>query len=190
MSYAKTPEERFAKCWSDAMFGYANAMSAACWAMTGQMLTLWGEAADGVAKATKHSQPADKVESWYKPDKPVRTALLPAAMPAAMSTGFPWGFASWTPAAPFATTAASRSPIDLWFDMLPINGSPAAWPMACAMLSAGLPKAVAWPTAEANVAMLGAAKAARESWDAVLSQTMPKSSNGNRPAWARAGYLM
>lgn len=186
MSYAKTPEERFAKCWSDAMFGYANAMSAACWAMTGQMLTLWGEAADGVAKATKTSRPADKVESWYKPNQPVRNALLPVGTPAAMS----WGFMNMPAASPFGAATAHRSPIDLWFDMLPINGSPAAWPMACAMLSAGLPKAVAWPTAEANIAMMGAAKAARESWDAVLEHTMPKGTNGNRPAWARTGYLM
>lgn len=169
MAYADTPQERFAKCWSDAMFGYANAAGAAYWAMADQAMSFWGEAARGMADATK-SKPA-AVESWYRPPQPVRTALLPAVMQPQPA----WGFPRFDGAFPFGGHAtASRSPFDLWFDMLPVQGSPAAWPMAVAMLSAGVPKSVAWPTAEANVAMMSAAEAAKETWNEVMSHAMPR----------------
>ena len=49
--------------------------------------------------------------------------------------------------------------------MVSFRGSPAAWPMAFMMVAAGVPRNVAWPTAEANAAAIEAADIARRSWD-------------------------
>lgn len=60
----------------------------------------------------------------------------------------------------FGSPLPMVSPFEVWLDMFPVRGGPAAWPMAFFMLSAGIPKAVAWPTAAANAAMMEAAEVA------------------------------
>ena len=46
--------------------------------------------------------------------------------------------------------------------MFPFAAPPAAWPMAFMMMASGVPHSVAWPTAEANAAVLDAADAATQ----------------------------
>ena len=56
------------------------------------------------------------------------------------------------------------NPMAAWLTTLPFASAPAAaWPMAFMMISSGVPHAVAWPTAEANAAVLDAADAATQS---------------------------
>jgi hypothetical protein len=50
-----------------------------------------------------------------------------------------------------------------WLTTFPFMPPTAAWPMAFMMMSQGVPQAVAWPTAEANAAVLDAAEIARRS---------------------------
>lgn len=159
-----TPPERFAKCWSEAMLGYANATNAAYWAMTSQALSFWGD----TARTAMGSRPGAgaAADSWYRPERPVRTALLPP--PAAAQSA--WGFPRYDAMNPFAPAGgAIPNPLSVWFDMLPLRGGPAAWQMAFAMLASGVPRQIAWPTAEANAAMIDAAQAAKDTVDTVFS---------------------
>jgi hypothetical protein len=47
--------------------------------------------------------------------------------------------------------------------MFPLGTQPMAWPMAYSMMAVGVPRSVAWPTAEANAAALDAAETATRS---------------------------
>ena len=54
------------------------------------------------------------------------------------------------------------TPMTVWWNLMPANAVPTSWPMAYAFMSSGVPRAVAWPAAEANAAMIDAAEAAAE----------------------------
>lgn len=158
-----TPEARFSKCWSEAMFGYAHAASAAYWEMTNRSLALWGDAARSMAEAGRPPEPSPR--SWYRPPGPDRSALLSHDSPARDAWGFPRYDRNYMGTrAPFASlTPELPSPFSVWFSMFPLRGSPTCWPMAFAMIASGVPQAVAWPAAEANAALLDAARAAQDS---------------------------
>src|SRR5690606_4215509 len=55
---------------------------------------------------------------------------------------------------PVKSIADASNPMATWMAMFPFAKQSAAWPMAFVMMSSGVPHAVAWPTAEANVAVL------------------------------------
>jgi len=61
------------------------------------------------------------------------------------------GFSGW----PGATFANPTAMMGAWFDM-DFSRVPGSWPMAFCMMAAGVPKAVAWPMAEANLAAMDA----------------------------------
>jgi hypothetical protein len=61
------------------------------------------------------------------------------------------------------------APMRAWWGLFPLQGPPASWPMAYAMMSAGVPRAVALPAAEANMAAMDAADAAKASLDRAFS---------------------
>lgn len=168
----ETPEARFSKCWSDAMFGYAHAASAAYWEMTNRSLAIWGETARSVADAGR-PQEETRPRSWYQPPPPVRSALLSHETSSRDAWGFPRYDRNYMGVrAPFASlTPEMPSPFSVWFSMFPLRGSPTSWPMAFAMIASGVPQAVAWPTAEANAALLDAARAAQDS----LNGSRPRS---------------
>ena len=71
--------------------------------------------------------------------------------------------------APVKSIVDTANPMTAWMSMLPFAKQSAAWPMAVVMMSSGVPHAVAWPTAEANVAALDAAEAARQSFKQALA---------------------
>jgi hypothetical protein len=57
------------------------------------------------------------------------------------------------------------APVRAWWGLFPLEGTPSSWPMAYAMMTAGVPRSVAMPAAEANVAAMDAADAAKTSID-------------------------
>ena len=150
--------DRFAACCSDALFGYAEAASAMWWAITNQTLDVCGR----VVKAAVSEDPSAKPASWFNPNPDGKAhyggdSALGFTAPAEWMGLF--GMPAGPAVSPFGAVPAT-SPIDVWFNMFPLRGTPAAWPMAFFMLSAGVPKAVAWPTATANAAMMEAAEVA------------------------------
>jgi hypothetical protein len=60
------------------------------------------------------------------------------------------------PAAPAQAMVAGFNPMDFWLAFTPFGRSPVVLQMAYAMMSFGVPRAVAIPTAEANSAALDA----------------------------------
>lgn len=68
------------------------------------------------------------------------------------------------------SVAQPSNPMAAWLAMFPFSGQVPAWPMAFVMMQSGVPRSVAWPTAEANVAVLDAADTARRS----VQQTVDK----------------
>lgn len=64
---------------------------------------------------------------------------------------------------PVQPARSSNDPITAWLTAFPFPLPTAAWPMAFMMISQGVPHAIAWPTAEANAAVLDAADVARRS---------------------------
>lgn len=149
---------RFTQSCTTAAFGYARAATAAYAAFANQALDFW-------AQAAKSRERDD-----YKPSSPFlvtgprtyRSAVSPAPMEAAIPFDFVRFSNAWTSSPMFA-------PMRAWWGMFPLEGNPASWPMAYAMMTAGVPRAVALPAAEANVAAMEAAEAASASIDQVFS---------------------
>jgi hypothetical protein len=144
-------QARFTRSCTDAAFGYTAATIAAYADLTSQVLNFWADAL----------QPAG--------DDKTRATNEQAGFPFVRQNTTPTPFAPfdwmvdprWLP--PTANSALGNvlaSPFAAWCGMLPITASPAVWPMAIMLMSAGVPRSVAWPTAEANVAVMDAADAA------------------------------
>jgi len=99
------------------------------------------------------------------PPSPLANPMMAAPMAAmAMFTEAVTGAMSAMSGAPVKSIADTANPMTAWLSMFPFAKQSAAWPMAVVMMSSGVPHAVAWPTAEANVAALDAAEAARQSF--------------------------
>lgn len=123
----------------------------------------------------------------------------PSRMPSLPSN--PWdAMAQFAEAMSGALSAMSRMPVKplstptnpmtAWLTTMPFASAPAAWPMAFMMMSNGVPHAIAWPTAEANVAVLDAADVARQSITKVFASYQTESghaSGGN--AWPPSSML-
>lgn len=153
---------RFARCCSDAMFGYANATSAAYATMASQAFDIW-------ASAVRSMMPGSTPRSWYRhPDtrmtmpvftQPfVVTPLLPAQSPATAWLA-PWSFVALKPQ---AGIDAMMGPWTTWLSMWSGPRVATAWPMAFAMVANGMPQSVAVPAAEAHAAVLDAATTAAD----------------------------
>lgn len=147
--------QRFARSCTTAAFGYARAASAAYAAFANQTLDFWTRAAQGAH--------GGEATHWVSGPRPYRSAVTEArplhATPSAMDFGFGPAWAG----NPFV--ASFRA----WWGLFPLEGNPASWPMAYAMMTAGVPRAVALPAAEANMAAMDAAEAASASIDRTFS---------------------
>jgi hypothetical protein len=166
-------------CFNDAALGYATAAAEATKAMSTVMVAFWDQSLKAVGPAPPEPR------SWYRhPDARVPTlpdwlelwqsALRPAAAPGAspLQALNPWlaAFArgeTWSP--PLSPIAPMPLPIAAWQAQFPTARPMTAWPMAFALIAIGCPGAVARPAAEANAAMLDAARLANESVDQVMS---------------------
>lgn len=149
---------RFAQSCTTAAFGYARAATAAYAALASQTLDFWSQ-------AMKRPEADD-----YKPAAPYlvtgpksyRPAVTPTLMDAAMPLDFTRISSAWA-------SSPMLAPMRAWWSLFPLEGNPASWPMAYAMMTAGVPRAVALPAAEANVAAMDAAEAASASIDRVFA---------------------
>jgi len=153
--------QRFARSCATAAFGYARAASAAYAALADQTLDFWSRAA---GSDMRNEDGPSRLQLVSGP-RPYRSAVTaPVVSTAAPST--PLDFVRMTNA-----WAASPmfAPIRAWWGLFPLEGNPVSWPMAYAMMSAGVPRAVAMPAAEANVAAMDAADAATQSIDRAFS---------------------
>jgi hypothetical protein len=146
-------QSRFARSCADAAFGYARAASAAYAAMADQTLDFWATA----AKRSSSSTP----EASYYVQAPRRMAApsIPMTPFDFFRMSNPWS----------NTSQAAFAPIAAWWGLAPFQTNPMSWPMAHAMMTAGVPRSVALPAAEANVAVLDAANAASASVTQVFS---------------------
>jgi len=175
-------QQRFARHCADAAFGYTAASAAACAAFTEQVLNFWS----GVLQP---EAPKREMAAWPWP-VPMPSGM-PVTAESQPFNPFVWALPKPTPAVPtlpgnpweamaqFAevmsnslaamsstpvrTTISPNNPMAAWMTMFPFAQQNAAWPMAVMMMSRGVPHAVAWPTAEANAAVLEAADVATKS---------------------------
>ncbi len=73
--------------------------------------------------------------------------------------------------------------------MFPIAASPAVWPMAFMLMSAGVPRSVAWPTAEANAAVMEAADVAAVSVKQVFASYQTPGGHAVSSFWPPATLM-
>jgi hypothetical protein len=150
---------RFAKSCTTAAFGYARAASAAYAALADQALDFWSTAAHAYsAGATSDSRDLRLVTG----PRPYRSAVSSAHVVPSTPSEFLQLSTDWANSPMFAPARA-------WWGLFPLQGNPASWPMAYAMMTAGVPRAVAMPTAEANIAAMDAAQLATQSIDRAFS---------------------
>lgn len=148
-------QTRFAKSYADAAFGYARAASAAYAAFAGQALDFWASAArQATASTAGASSPSYSVPVHH----PMAALSVPAS-PNFFQMTYPWADAS----------RMAFAPVAAWWGLAPFQTNPASWPMAYAMMTAGVPRSVALPAAEANVAAMNAAEAATASMKEAFS---------------------
>jgi len=152
---------RFAKSCAAAAFGYARAASAAYAALADQTLDFWSNAARAGMKTEAPRTPRLQLVSG---PQPFRSAYVPSAASAGPS--LPLDFAGMVNA---WAASPMLAPMRAWWGLFPLQGPPASWPMAYTMMSAGVPRAVALPAAEANLAAMDAADAAKASLDRAFS---------------------
>jgi hypothetical protein len=178
-------QERFARRCTDAAFGYTAATTAAYAAFADQVFDFWA----GLLTPDRRGAPAPQV-SWGWPMQ------MPAPAPRPELAPVP--FLPFTWAAPRSRSAPLDNPFaganaafSAWLGMFPYAAPPAAWPMAFMMMASGVPRSVAWPTAEANVAVMDAAEAATVSVQQVLASY--RSDGGHAVAhqqWPAAQLMM
>lgn len=165
---------RIARSSAEAASGYATAAFAAYADMASQTMSFWAQTIDSMMPKAE-----PEPRSWYRPPgdaprAPARRAAPSAPVwpgPNAAMPGFAGfnmfgqGGGSAGPFGPSMFGPGHRSPMDLWqawFRMWPLQGPPACWPMAFAMMGAGWSREVAYPAARANVAAMDAVTTAVE----------------------------
>jgi hypothetical protein len=179
-------QQRFASRCTDAALGYSAASTAAYAAFADQVLNFWSSV---LQPPTAKPQPSSQLWSWPVPMAPPAPPspqfnpfnpfdwMLPAPPPKPPAPTLPtnpWeamsafanamsGALSAMSATPVRPLAPATNPMAAWLTTMPFASAPASWPMAFMMMSSGVPHTVAWPTAEANAAVLDAADAATQS---------------------------
>lgn len=155
--------QRFAKSYATAAFGYVRAASAAYAAITNQTLDFLSQAASQPAPREEERTPRLHLVSGPRPYRSaVSTPMAPEAPSMPTMPDFIRLSNAWAASPMFA-------PMRAWWGLFPLQGNPTSWPMAYAMMTAGVPRAVALPAAEANVAAMDAADAAKASIDRAFS---------------------
>lgn len=159
-------QERFTRRCTDAAFGYTAATTAAYAAFAGQVFDFWA----GVFQPPRREPPAPQL-NWGWPMMP----MMPMAAPPPRQEltvpflPFPWVAPQSRPAMADNPFAGAHAAFSAWFDMFAYATPSPAWPMACMMMASGVPRSVAVPTAEANIAVMDAAEAASSSVQQVLA---------------------
>ena len=152
-------QERFTRHCTDAAVGYATAATAAYATFADQVLSFWASA----LKPAARQEPQQPTFAWSWPvpaPQPAPLACNPLAwaMPQCYAPPSPYTFGGSSAIAnPFtAMNPFVANPFAAWLGMFPFAANPAAWPMASMFMASGVPRSVAWPAAEANVAAMEA----------------------------------
>lgn len=139
----------FAGSSMDAFTGYASAAFAAYADLAGQAFGCWAQAVDAMV-------PGAQARSWYRHPDQATSRQLSFAWPAPANS--PFAFFGMPVAG--RTAPAVFNPLALWMNAWPVQGNPASWPLAFALMGMGVSRSVAYPLAQANRAALDAATAA------------------------------
>jgi hypothetical protein len=143
-------------------------------AVATQTFDFWANAATSTPERAIRREPAQlpaafAFGSWPNP------ALDFLKMSNAWAANSPWGKSTWA-SSPWGAGGANGiaaqmafSPVAAWWGMFPLTGNPASWPMAYGLMTAGMPREVAFPTAEANTAAIEAAEVATEAINTVFA---------------------
>jgi hypothetical protein len=171
-------QERFARRCTDAAFGYTAATTAAYVALADQVFEFWAK----VLTPPGPAAPAAKKETWSWPVPARQAAPPPPLWP------FPWAAPMFQPA---PSAYSGLTPYEAWFAMFPFAAPSPAWPLAFMLIASGVPRTVAWPTAEANVAAMDAADAAAVSVQKVFGGYRTDGGHGVvRQPWPPASLMM
>ena len=150
-------QARLTENYTDAATNYATASMAALSEMTASAMSFW------LPQASPNPKPAGRRDhlSWYDGGR------YSSSRDEASDMTNPWaGLNMWTSAMSTAmqpstsapammAMAMSFTPFAMWWGYA-MRGPTFAWPMAYTMIASGVPESVAWPTAEANAAVLDA----------------------------------
>jgi len=188
-------QERFTRSCTDAAFGYTAATTAAYAAFADQVFCFWADVFKPARDASSRNKSRPGVTVWGWPLPAPRQE--PPPMPFMPFMPFPWAPPQRQPMPmgfPFAGTnpfAGANAAFSAWLGMFPIAAPPAAWPMAFMLMASGVPRSVAWPTAEANAAVMDAADAANASVQKVFSSYRTEGGHSIvRQTWPPAQAVM
>jgi len=173
---------------AEAAAGYATAAFAAYADMASQTMNFWAQTFDAMVP-----RPEPEPRSWYRPPADLARSAAPARNTATASFFPLWQMVGVPAPARRASTpalfgwTAPRSPLDFWqswLSMWPLQGPPACWPMAFAMMGAGWSRDVAYPAAQANAAAMDAISTAAD------AMRTPFSSYRSESGYASAQIVM
>jgi len=174
-------QERFARRCTDAAFGYTAATSAAYAAFTDQMLSFW---AGALKPQDRVPAPFEAAWNWAAPARKDLACVpfLPIAWATPQRPAVPTGY-------PFA--GGTYDVFSAWSNMFQFAVAPTVWPMAFFMMASGVPRSVAWPTAEANAAVMDAADAAAVSVQQAFASYRTEGGHSvSRQIWPPAQLMM
>lgn len=168
MAVTNDASHRITRGCTEAAMGYAAAATAAYTDLAGRMLDFWCTALSGLSDAPP--PPAEDAKNPY----------LTTQAPADLEPPFGMSMADWCP---FSLLDPRRFEAFWRLDPLtppsmammamanamPMRGTSGSWGMARVMIDSGVPRAVAWPAAEASAAALDAADAASQGVTKVLA---------------------
>lgn len=158
-------QERFARRCTDAAFGYTAATTAAYAAFADQVFDFWAGALQ-----PQRREPSLPQVDWGWPMLPMAAPVPRREMTSVPFLPFAWAAPQARPGMPLDQAfAGAHAAFSAWFGMFSYAMPSPAWPMACMMMASGVPRSVAWPTAEANIAVMDAAEAATTSVQQVLA---------------------
>ena len=170
----------------DAAFGYALAAINAAFEVNARTLTVCTQMA---ATLTPRAPETEETWEWSGAPRRPHPTLLAAEQDIQKPAAGP--FALWSEIIETSgRTWFSGAPSPFaWWSWMPQSAVPATWPWAYGMISSGVPGSVAWPMAEANAALMDAAKKTAE---ATCGQfPVYRSDNGFASAqvWTQTGIV-
>ncbi len=178
-------QERFARRCTDAAFGYTAATTAAYAAFSDQVLDFWA----GVLKTDQRAAPAPQM-TWGWP-LPMTAAAPRQELAPVPFMPFPWAAPQSRSVPVDNPFAVANAAFSTWLGMFPYTMPSPAWPMAFMMIVSGVPRSVAWPAAEANIAVMDAAEAATVSVQKVLASYCTNGGHAvSREQWPTAHLMM
>jgi hypothetical protein len=149
---------------TEAALGYAAAATAVYTELACRALDFWGVALSGLVE-----EPVEEEAKAVTKRPEVSTE------PKFGMSADDWNPLSWFEPRRFEALwkmDATTTPVSAMFTManaVPLRGPSTSWGMAKVMIDSGVPRSIAWPTAEANAAALDAADAASNGFRKIVA---------------------